>query len=583
MDESTRLATATGGLIYDPLHVPGATIDSGPIEGFYSDGVCHFLGIPYARPPVGNLREHRPVPVEPWKDYRKCILYGPRCPQGTGSCYPPSPEAHTTSEDCLYLNVWRVQGCKGAPVIVFIHGNGVDTEGDFATGSGSETASNGAELAKQGAVVVTFNYCLGAFGFIAHPALGANFGLWDQIAALGWVKRNILQLGGDPNNVTLVGSSTGAESVRRLMGSCIFHRAILQSGGFELPINTRSTTYAEAACATLELFKELGRKSGTHDIDQLRMIPAPVVHEISQALLARRSGHSLLHITKRQLPILWGPVVEEDSEFSRSIERWPSHIPIMLGCTGNEVQYADIKQRWSHTQRLYHSGETNETQMSLPETLKTVASDFFGPSTPRVYDSISQGDQADCLDRLLAAAHFLEPCLATARRRLASGPPNVYVYHFTRYRNTVGDYTSRSSRPPSVFLNHKGTPKHASEIPYVFGNLQKVYGADSDSTVDPIDLEISDEMQHSWLTFAIFGVPLLKDGSTWPQFNGMTLPTMWFGAGVTRGSYPLMSGMIKMLEEERRRRRLDAPQVLERAEHGTLQDIVFEGGAKHLP
>ena len=211
-----------------------AETSAGKVEGTEEDGLCVFRGIPYAAPPVGELRFRPPQPAEPWDGLRPAAEFGPIAPQAPNpvledllpSPDPPQPQ----SEDCLYLNVWT-PGLDGSrPVMVWIHG------GAFTIGSGSEEYYNGANLASRGdVVIVTINYRLGAFGFVNLPALGeTNFGMRDQVAALRWVQQNIANFGGDPGNVTIFGESAGGMSVGSLMASPeaagLFHKAIPQSG-----------------------------------------------------------------------------------------------------------------------------------------------------------------------------------------------------------------------------------------------------------------------------------------------------------------------------------------------------------------
>jgi para-nitrobenzyl esterase len=236
---------------------PRVTIDIGTLEGLDTAGVMVFRGIPYAAPPVGELRWKPPQPAQGWRGVRAATQLGRNCIQHQP--YPDiNPFAAGVSEDCLYLNVWTnslplLASRAPRPVLVWIHGGG------FFAGFGGEERHNGARLAQKGAVVVTLNYRLGAFGFLAHPALAAesphhaagNYGLLDQIAALQWVKRNIARFGGDPSRVTIFGESAGGMSVGSLIASPLakglFQRAILESGtGIGVGITPRDTASALA-------------------------------------------------------------------------------------------------------------------------------------------------------------------------------------------------------------------------------------------------------------------------------------------------------------------------------------------------
>ena len=198
---------------------------SGKVSGVVENGVNVYKGIPYAAPPVGDLRWKQPQPAKSWKGVRACDKFGPASLQGgsaEGSFYwkefyqGGAPEM---SEDCLYLNVWTSSSRKKMPVMVWIHG------GAYMNGYGHEIEFGGEAYASKGVILVTLNYRLGMCGFLAHPLLdeengghgSGNYGLYDQIAALRWVHDNIAAFGGDPDNVTVFGQSAGAGSVQTLI------------------------------------------------------------------------------------------------------------------------------------------------------------------------------------------------------------------------------------------------------------------------------------------------------------------------------------------------------------------------------
>ena len=213
-----------------------ARTKQGLVEGLTDSGGRVFRGIPYAAPPMGDLRWREPLPGASWKGVRKATEFGPRCVQGP--IFDDMVFRDQPSEDCLYLNVWTParSGAEKLPVMVWIHGGG------FQAGSASEPRQDGGRLARRGVVVVSLNYRLGVFGFLAHPALtkesargaSGNYGLMDQVAALQWISGNIARFGGDPANVTVFGHSAGSMDIGMLLASPIakglFHRAIQQSG-----------------------------------------------------------------------------------------------------------------------------------------------------------------------------------------------------------------------------------------------------------------------------------------------------------------------------------------------------------------
>ena len=272
-------------------------IESGSISGTAANGVRIFKGIPYAAPPIGDLRWRPPQPAAGWSDMRAADAFGPDCPQTPyppGSIYaaPPRPQ----SEDCLYLNVWTAAAAGDKrPVMVWIHG------GALTRGSGATPVYDGSPLTKKGVVVVTINYRLGPLGYLAHPELTAesphhasgNYGVLDQIAALTWVQKNIAAFGGDPARVTIFGESAGSWSVNMLVASPLakglFVRAIGESGarftpGAFLSDDRNGVTSAEKAGVAF------AKAGGAESLAALRAIPADKL--VAVAGFRTRSGRS---------------------------------------------------------------------------------------------------------------------------------------------------------------------------------------------------------------------------------------------------------------------------------------------------
>jgi len=218
----------------EPLHVK---VENGAISGVREGDVIAFKGVPFAAPPVGELRWRRPQPVSNWEGILDAHDYASDCMQEP---FPSdaAPLGTQPAEDCLYLNIWKpaTVTTTANPVVVWIHGGG------FVNGGASPAVYDGSAFARNGIVFVSINYRLGRFGFFAHPALTnasqetvANYGFLDQVAALQWVRRNIAAFGGNPNSVTLMGESAGGRSVTNLMAyppaSELFNKAIVMSGG----------------------------------------------------------------------------------------------------------------------------------------------------------------------------------------------------------------------------------------------------------------------------------------------------------------------------------------------------------------
>ncbi|HET9101151.1 MAG TPA: carboxylesterase family protein [Acidobacteriaceae bacterium] len=262
---------------------PQVKTDSGKLQGAWAPGapgVAAFLGIPYAAQPIGNLRWRAPQPAPTWTGIRQATKYGAACPQAPSPWLPEmlGIQKMATDEACLYLNVWtpKLHHTAKLPVMVWVHGGG-NVEGS------AEWPPLGSTLAREGVVVVSLNYRLGVFGFFAYPPLAAesphhvsgNYGHLDQVEALRWVRRNISRFGGNPNNVTVFGASSGALDICNLMASPIaaglFQRAIMQSGvcvDSVYPVTRQAEANGEI------LAKDLGIPAGRGSLAALRALPA---------------------------------------------------------------------------------------------------------------------------------------------------------------------------------------------------------------------------------------------------------------------------------------------------------------------
>ena len=335
-------------------HVQQATPD-GILEGVVSsdEKVRTFKGIPYAAPPIGALRWREPAPVAPWPNVRRAIEYPPRCMQG------PTPPDLTfndgsPSEDCLYLNLWMPAHPAVAklPVMVWINGE------NFASGSSSEPRQDAGNLSKKGVLVVTFNYRLGVFGFLALPDLegespqraSGNYGLLDQIAALKWVHKNVANFGGDPDNVTIFGAGSGSVSVSGLMASplaeSLFQKAIGEGGScLVAPGRLRPRSMAEA-----QGVRFARAAFGTTSPDKLRSVPATILleHALTQQRFFRPDvdGHFLpkscdeIYRTGKQahIPLLAGYTHDSSAPGStaaqdEALSLWMEH-QLKQGVTG---------------------------------------------------------------------------------------------------------------------------------------------------------------------------------------------------------------------------------------------------------
>ena len=263
------------------------------------DGIHLYRGIPFAAPPVGDLRWRPPQPAKAWMGVRECYDFGAAAPQKSSpmlATFPGMALGVPTAEDCLFLNVWSPakRGDQPLPVMVWIHGGG------YTMGAASQRLYEATDLARRGAVVVSVNYRLGALGFLAHPELSAesdhgasgNYGLLDQIEALRWVQRNIAAFGGDPNRVTIFGESAGGGSVFALMCSPLakglYHRAISESGPTLYYANLKKKSsfgFSPAEEMGLELAKKCRRgPDGPGQIAAMRAMKVEDLIKVSPSL-----------------------------------------------------------------------------------------------------------------------------------------------------------------------------------------------------------------------------------------------------------------------------------------------------------
>jgi para-nitrobenzyl esterase len=321
-------ASARGG--------PVVAVDMGKVQGAVDGGVASWKGIPFAAPPVGELRWRAPQPAAAWSGVRAAQAYGNDCMQLP---FPSdaAPLGTPPAEDCLYLNVWRPAKAKASgrlPVIVWIYGGG------FVNGGSSPPTYAGAALARQGVVLVSFNYRLGRFGFFAHPQLTqqahdeplGNYGYMDQLAALQWVKRNVAAFGGDASNVTIIGESAGGMSVNALLTSPLaqglFAKAVVLSGGDGKSADP-GLAAVEQAGVNFATAKGIAADDA-HALDRLRALPADAVVD----------GMNLANRAPQNPPTYVGPFVDGkvavDAGAAFASGRF-AKVPVMIGATSADI------------------------------------------------------------------------------------------------------------------------------------------------------------------------------------------------------------------------------------------------------
>ncbi|MBC7230702.1 MAG: carboxylesterase family protein [Actinobacteria bacterium] len=472
-------------------------IASGPISGEHEDGVWSYKGIPYAAPPVDELRWREPQPVEPWEEVRACTRYGPACPQPHDD-WTGMMDVGTTSEDCLYLNVWTPaeRPGEGLPVMVWIHG------GAFKSGAGSLPIYDGKNLARKGVVVVTINYRLGALGLMAHPLLSqesphgvsGNYGLLDQVAALRWVQENIEAFGGDPDRVTVFGESAGGMSILSLMASPLsrglFHRAIVESGPLlELGLAVNKTpTLREAEKTGQEISKKLGCDKAEDELAALR--------EVSPEKLIEASS--------------------SENEFFSPINLSPNIDGYLLPRSPLET-FAAGEQ---HAVPLLTGINANEGTIFIPEVTlqqyRLMAGYLYGSHAEEVmalFPASGEEEVKKALDGVITQMGFASSARFTVESMEKVGQP-AYLYLFTR--------ATRDERTAAL------GSFHGLEIMYVFGNLDRVQL----QGVDEEDRALSETMMTYWTNFASEGDPNGPGTPPWPAFESASAPYQELGTKV---------------------------------------------------
>ncbi|HEX2395570.1 MAG TPA: carboxylesterase family protein [Bacteroidales bacterium] len=467
-------------------------VEEGLLQGIHENGLMVYKGIPFAAPPVGDLRWRAPQPAEKWEGIKPADKFAAAPMQGGN---PPSGK----SEDCLYLNIWTPSNSEKEkiPVLVWIYGGG------FSFGSTSDPVHNGEHLARKGVVLVSMAYRVGQLGFLAHPELSAenpngvsgNYGLLDMIAGLKWIQKNIAVFGGDPDKVTIFGESAGGIAVSMLCASPLakglFQGAISQSGGSFGP--TRPTTYPGENMKTLKQAEEAGlsfaQKAGSSSIADLRKIEA--------AKLPSGMGMG------SAWPIVDGYVIPDDQFKLYEAGRY-NDVPILVGYNSDEgasfsrektpeEYFAGVNLRYGKFAdkliKAYPAGET-----TVPKTARDLARDAaFGWQT-----------------------------WSWARLQSRTGKSKVFYYYFDQHP----DYPKESPR------YGYGSP-HGQDVAYVFMHLDP-----SNPQTSKSDLEISEAMGTYWTNFAKYGHPNGEGVPYWPVFSEANPVVMYLGPTPHTGPVP---------------------------------------------
>ncbi|MBQ6465646.1 MAG: carboxylesterase family protein [Oscillospiraceae bacterium] len=468
----------------DPAVTEIVQVSQGKLTGVYNEdgSVEVYAGIPYAKPPVGELRWREPQEPESWEGVRACDTFAPMSMQQRNPAivdslttivafhnfrYDPFKSfREPVSEDSLYLNIWKPAGeVKDAPVLFFIHG------GSLQTGQPSYGEYNGESLAKQGVIVVNFGYRLNIFGYFASEELAAespngttgNYGLLDQIAALRWVHENIAAFGGDADNITIAGESAGASSVGALcvspLAKGLFRRAVAESSGIT-PVKPYHTfrAYDDA----LELGRKVLAEQGAANVQALRAIPA-------EKLLSSADPYNAMTVD--------GYAITEQ--------------PYLTYERGENNEEALLNGFNSHEADLFNFFLKVSTG-NYDETLRAI----FAGHTDEVealYPAATDAEAKANVNTILSAAWFAYSHYDWSRCMTAQGKP-VYEYCFTRANGGLSN-------------------NHGGEMPYVFGNL-----GTQPYNYAPEDWTLSERMQRYWVNFARTGDPNGEGLPYWPTY-----------------------------------------------------------------
>jgi para-nitrobenzyl esterase len=459
-------------------------ITEGMVEGTNSAGIRIFRGIPFAAPPVGDLRWKPPQPPGNWKGVRDATQFGPRAMQ-RNMFGDMIFRARGTSEDCLYLNVWTPakSAKEKLPVLVYFYGGG------FVAGDGSEPRYDGESMARKGMVAVTVNYRLGVFGFFAHPELtqesphhaSGNYGLLDQEAALKWVQKNIRAFGGDPKHVTIAGESAGSISVSAQMASPLSKRliagAIGESGSILGALSAVPLAEAEQAGVKFAAGLRLGEKPS---LTALRGLPA----------------EKLLEATAKPGVPWFRPTVDgyffpkPPPEIFSAGEQ--AHIPLLAGANTEESGFRGVLGRDEPTVENYRK--------ALERLYPGKGAEVFKVYPASNETEVMNAAQDLAGDRFIAMSTWKWVDLATK-----TGRHPTYYYLYARPRPAMASGTQNQTSRGAV---------HSAEIEYALGNLHynKVYAW------TPDDYKVSGTMQDYFANFIKTGNPNGPGLPNWPEF-----------------------------------------------------------------
>jgi para-nitrobenzyl esterase len=489
-------AFATQSFAQDRVKTANGTVEATSDK---SSGVRSFKGIPFAAPPLGDLRWQPPQPVKDWKGNRKTDQFGPRCMQ-----LPVFSDmvfrSNGMSEDCLYLNVWTPakSSKERLPVLVYFYGGG------FVAGDGSELRYDGENMARKGIVALTVNYRLGVFGFLAHPELtkesphhaSGNYGLLDQSAALRWVRQNIAAFGGDPDKVTIAGESAGSLSVSSQMASP------LSKGLIAGAIGESGSVLGTLSAVPLAQAEQNGVKFGTNvgatSLAALRALPA---QQLLEATAKPGTPYPTPTIDGYLFPKSPGEIYAGGEQ---------AHVPLLVGSNSAELPYLAILGQDPPTVENYRK--------ALQRLYGDKADEVF-----KLYPAATEAEVMDVAtdlasDRFISYSTWKWLDLATK-----TGKKPTYYYNYARPRPPMRAETSKSGsdgtqKDPKAVADQAPKPRgaaHSAEIEYAMGNLDsnKVFAW------TPDDYKVSRVMQDYFANFIKTGNPNGPGLPNWPTFD----------------------------------------------------------------
>ncbi len=500
-----------------PARTEIITVKQGQLRGVKNkdESVEVFAGIPFAAPPVGELRWKAPQPPESWNDVRECDTFAPMSMQTRNhpiydtlmqlvgyhrfAITPKDNYIGAMSEDSLYLNIWRpAKVTKNTPVLFFIHG------GSLTGGQTSYSEYNGESLAKKGVIVVNCAYRLGVFGYYANEALQledkqhgttGNYGLLDQIAALQWVHDNIASFGGDPDNITIAGESAGSSSVNAIcvspLAKGLFKRAIAESSGIcgKAPYHTFRTLRA-----ALKMGKDIQAEFGAATIDDLRKVPA---EQLVNTKFVNSSmctdGYALI-----------------EQPYYTYLKHENNEEALLNGFNAHECDVFTFMQKV----------DTANYEDALKEVLGPHAAEAVALYPPEPQSKAyslalveAGGDAKGSFNKIVSAAWFSYSHYVWSNAVADEARP-VYLYYFTKDNGSLGS-------------------NHAGEMPYAYGNLRyhaKLY--------DETDFALTEAMQQYWVNFAKTGDPNGEGLPEWPRFNDDRTKVMELGTNIAVTDLP---------------------------------------------